>query len=424
MLAYYGSRISEHMTKTPEGFLICHDVPIARTGRQDYLPAEIGQEGTELVPVYRTEEEVFSPGAMASFEGKPVTADHPPTAVVPDNFGMYLKGHAQNVHRGKDADADLLMADLFIDDRDLIRQIDDGLREVSCGYECDYVSDEQGRLIQRRIRGNHVAIVEAGRAGSRVSIKDSANTEPIQKEKGGNKMSHKNQQPSMLARFFSGWAKDRDPEEVAAAVDEMVTATPEEEKPLPQDNTPAPTPAPVSIPMQRPEQDEVPGDPELKMLIKQLIAKLSEEPAEDDDPLESLTAELTEGKKPEAPADDGEESVTVPAEEINGEDEAPEEPEKKSTPQMDTAGTLAAIKALKPYLAKLPSSDRRAASDAAAAAVRKAMGKPRQATGDDYAAIARFQAQNARGKQKPAVDEAKLGKDIMARYNPHYKPQK
>ena len=241
-------------------------------------------------------------------------------------------------------------------------------------------------------------------------------------------MSHKNQQPSMLARFFSGWVKDRDPEEVAAAVDEMLPATPEEEKPLPQDNTPAPAPAPAPAPVQQQEKDEAPGDPELKMLFKQLIAMLSkEEPTqEDDDPLEKLAAELTEGKKPEAPADDGEESVTVPAEEINGADEDPgaEEPKKQPLSQADTAGTLAAIQAMKPYLAKLPANERRAASDAAVAAVRKAMGKPGKPTGDNYAAIARFQAQNARGKQKPAVDETKLGKDIMARCNPHYKAQK
>ena len=32
MLAYYGTKISPHMTDTPEGYLICHDVAIARTG--------------------------------------------------------------------------------------------------------------------------------------------------------------------------------------------------------------------------------------------------------------------------------------------------------------------------------------------------------------------------------------------------------
>ena len=31
MLAYYGSSISGNMVRTPEGFLICRNVPIART---------------------------------------------------------------------------------------------------------------------------------------------------------------------------------------------------------------------------------------------------------------------------------------------------------------------------------------------------------------------------------------------------------
>ena len=118
-----------------------------------------------MVKVYRTEDEVFSRAAMASFEGKPVTADHPPTAVEPYNYTAYLKGHAQNIHRGSGDESDLLMADLFIDDPDLIHAIDNGFREVSCGYECDYV-EENGKVYQRQIRGNHVAIVEAGRAGA------------------------------------------------------------------------------------------------------------------------------------------------------------------------------------------------------------------------------------------------------------------
>ena len=41
------------MTETPEGFLICHDVPIARTGRQDYLNRELGGQGDRMVPVIR-----------------------------------------------------------------------------------------------------------------------------------------------------------------------------------------------------------------------------------------------------------------------------------------------------------------------------------------------------------------------------------
>ncbi|MCI9311262.1 MAG: DUF2213 domain-containing protein, partial [Lawsonibacter sp.] len=33
------------MDRTPEGYLICRDVPIARTGPQEYLAGELGLEG-------------------------------------------------------------------------------------------------------------------------------------------------------------------------------------------------------------------------------------------------------------------------------------------------------------------------------------------------------------------------------------------
>ena len=79
MIAYYGSKISEHMTKTPEGFLICHDVPIARIGQQEYFAGELGLDGgpDRLVQVQRRPEDVFDPAAVASFEGKDVTQNHP-----------------------------------------------------------------------------------------------------------------------------------------------------------------------------------------------------------------------------------------------------------------------------------------------------------------------------------------------------------
>jgi|GluameStandDraft_1065615.scaffolds.fasta_scaffold15572_2 hypothetical protein len=41
MLAYYGTKISPHMTDTPEGYLICHDVAIARTGDMVYRASEL-----------------------------------------------------------------------------------------------------------------------------------------------------------------------------------------------------------------------------------------------------------------------------------------------------------------------------------------------------------------------------------------------
>ena len=46
MIQYYGYTISPNQLETGEGFLICRNVPIARTGDQDYLGAEIGLTST------------------------------------------------------------------------------------------------------------------------------------------------------------------------------------------------------------------------------------------------------------------------------------------------------------------------------------------------------------------------------------------
>ena len=53
MRAYFGSRISDHMIRTPEGYLVCKDVPIARTGIQNYRGMEFG--GTDPNKIYNIE---------------------------------------------------------------------------------------------------------------------------------------------------------------------------------------------------------------------------------------------------------------------------------------------------------------------------------------------------------------------------------
>ena len=169
MIAYYGSTISKHMTQTPEGFLICRDVPIARIGTQDYLARELGLDGEpdRPVTVERRPEDVFDPVAIASFEGKDVTYTHPPEMLAPENQSSYSKGHAENVRR----EGDFLVADLHLKDPTLISEVRNGiLREVSCGYLCDYTPSGAGYR-QTNIRGNHIAIVPRGRAGHDVAIK-------------------------------------------------------------------------------------------------------------------------------------------------------------------------------------------------------------------------------------------------------------
>ena len=172
MLAYYGAQISPHMTDTPEGYLICLDVPISRTGEMTYRASELGLDGRDrLVTVYRDPADVFHPDALASFEGKDITAGHPAESVSPVNHSAYSRGHVQNVRR----EGDFVIAYLLVMDAALISDIKNGVvREISCGYNCVYTPLPDGRYSQTDIRGNHVAVVPRGRAGHEVAIKDSA----------------------------------------------------------------------------------------------------------------------------------------------------------------------------------------------------------------------------------------------------------
>ena len=175
-IRYYGDKISERIAKTPEGFLICQDVPISRTGFQKYLASELYDgplHHDRIVPVYRPAKEVFDPRSLASFEGKPVTNEHPEEDVTPDNYARYACGHVQNVHIGEGEDAGKVLADLYITDPALIQLIKTGKREVSCGYYAEEKKDGEGRICQTKIRGNHVAVVDNGRAGNKVCIRDS-----------------------------------------------------------------------------------------------------------------------------------------------------------------------------------------------------------------------------------------------------------
>lgn len=180
-ICYYGDKLSTNMAVTPEGFLICRNVPIARTGYQQYLGSELFEDGnpSEIIDVYRSPKEVFSVATLASFEGKPVTDGHPDVDVTPDNYKMFSKGHVQHVRVGSGDDADKILADLYITDQDLIDEIRNGKREVSAGYYAEDKEDETGRLCQTKIRGNHVAVVDEGRAGHTVAIRDQKNNSII-----------------------------------------------------------------------------------------------------------------------------------------------------------------------------------------------------------------------------------------------------
>ena len=173
---------------TPEGFLICYDVPVARTGEMIYGPDEtpikVGKDGRAKIT--RSEAEVFSPKSIASLKGKPVTDDHPPVDVDPSNWRFYTRGVVSDPRRGEGEHKNFLVADLIIYDAETIEDIDAGKREVSCGYNPDYLEilDDDGNAIpgageQANIIYNHLALVDKGRCGARCAIGDKQYADPV-----------------------------------------------------------------------------------------------------------------------------------------------------------------------------------------------------------------------------------------------------
>lgn len=373
MKAFYGSRFSPNMTRTPEGFLICHNVPIARTGMYEYLGKEIGADNRadEVVKVYRSPDEVFSPAAIASFEGKTATDEHPNQLVTADNNNSFDKGDVTNVRRGTGNETDLLLADLVIKDSILISEIEQGKREVSCGYDCAYEDNGDGTYSQKQIRGNHVAIVQAGRAGNRVAIKDSKNN-----DLGGNKMEKKIALPrkkTLPERFFTAlgikhFATDADPEELMNAIDEMVEgnkesvqSNPAEEKQEPQEK--------------KATDADAEGDIGTRLSkIEELLSKLLADEA-GENKADSIDAMINELEKEKPVKDDDqnteEESQTIPVEEMDEEvfkfDPSPAaegDKTKKPLPSTDSVAFLKTLRIMKPIIANMKDpAERKAATD-------------------------------------------------------------
>lgn len=398
---YYGSKLSEHMTKTPDGFLICHSVPIGRLGVQEYLGQEIGMSYGQRYQVERSEAEVFSAAAMASFEGKPFTNEHPPEEVTPDNASRYIKGAVKDVHRGQGEQEDLLLADIIVYDQQVIEQIEQGKREVSCGYECLYEPTGDREYKQTHIVGNHVALVQKGRAGARVAIKDA-----LPKQRRDNMSKHTKQ--GIWGKMIQAFAQDATPEEMEMAVDEMAKAC--------GDEAPETTPTlpPTEPPKEPPVQDEEPNPLEERLAkVEAMLAQLVQamQPKQEPDALDALEQELA-AKEP--PATD-EESATV----------EPEQVEEART-AADSAALLGQIAALKPVVAQIKDpAQRKKTSDTLAAVLRQGVSAT-QATSGTYANMyqgAMQHAQMTRLATDAAADESKLGKDIAAKYNPHYKKE-
>lgn len=159
-------QISKNRVTTDEGYLVCLGAILARTGEQIYLESEVLENGdfNKEVKVYREPEEVFSENTIASFENKPVTIEHPNEFVNSENHQDLAVGFVRNVRKEVINSLEVLVGDLVITNSEAIKVIEQGKEFLSCGYDCQIV-EQDGRLYQREIRGNHVAICDNPRAG-------------------------------------------------------------------------------------------------------------------------------------------------------------------------------------------------------------------------------------------------------------------
>ena len=165
-------------------------VTMTRSGVFKYQDSMTGKVIYELRP----DEEVFKADSSNTAVSLPVTDDHPPEMINPDNYKMYMKGLTDPEVK---KDGQFMKSGMTIIDKDLLNKIKSGKRQLSLGYTVE-VEDSPGvwngikyDKVQKNIKYNHLSVVDVARAGSQVRI-DSEDIpileyEEIKKDsKGGN----------------------------------------------------------------------------------------------------------------------------------------------------------------------------------------------------------------------------------------------
>jgi|GEM_PF-271984 len=442
MRAYYATKISTNISKMPNGFLLCKNVPIARTGTQDYKGFELGinDRPDDLFQVHRSEDEVFDIAALASFEGVSFVDEHPSIDVTADNAAIYSRGFVKDVRRGEGADNDKVVADIIVTDVNAIAEIENGKREISCGYICDYKTDDDGKIYQCNIRGNHVALVGRGRAGQTVAIKDAKplNIQNLNNERKTKFMNSKTKAEDtkakgILSKFFSSLSTDANPDDVAEIAEQLVESL-EEAVEQAEDDAGVEITKEIVDPAEIKKDEATNEDKVMAMLmelsrdineIKSRVDGMNSTDKKDSDPLDELEKMVS-----------GEESVTKPVEEMDeiAEDEENPaldngivEPAGKETGSTATADQIHdAIVTAKKTVAEIKDANtRKIVSDSMAKLIRQTYGITPTTPKGSYSTILKIKQNNANKANDAAIPFDNMD-DRQAAYNsrnPHINKQ-
>lgn len=156
--------------------------PLSREGVFQYLGRSVpgcGFSDDEIVNVYRPAEELSDPETLESFRLLPWVDEH--AMLGPQDSG-YIGAEEKGIHGviGEELyfEDGVLYGNIKVFSNQLAELIDGGKRELSAGYRCRYEKSsgvykgQRYDAIQRTIRGNHLALVEAGRMGPDVAVLD------------------------------------------------------------------------------------------------------------------------------------------------------------------------------------------------------------------------------------------------------------
>ncbi|MGB5115732.1 MAG: DUF2213 domain-containing protein [Providencia rettgeri] len=159
------------------GWLEVKDNPISKVGVFDYLGAEIGAPiPDKIYRVLRPPEELASEETINSFKLTPFIIEH-------EMLGKYAtpaekKGIQGVIGENVYFDPPYLRANIKIFSDVALSNIDSGKIDLSPGYRSKYeftsgiYEGQHYDVIQRHLRGNHLALVDEGRTGPDVAVQD------------------------------------------------------------------------------------------------------------------------------------------------------------------------------------------------------------------------------------------------------------
>ncbi|MED4455913.1 DUF2213 domain-containing protein [Metabacillus fastidiosus] len=172
--------------ETPEGYLTFKNVPITRTGVFPYRRKDGATSYEAKLP-----EEILSDSTVLSAQSKAITNEHPNELVTTTNHQQLAKGLS---HTDARVDGDKILVSFTVTDSELISEIKDGKREVSIGFLSD-IEQRDGEYngqrfdaVQKNIEINHIAIVDQGRAGPEIGIRNDSDAWQIEDEGGKRNM--------------------------------------------------------------------------------------------------------------------------------------------------------------------------------------------------------------------------------------------